>query len=311
MGANALETALPDAFAIARRELESVGRPGDFETFATVLADGLYRDWYCAVGSKPGAHRQDRDLCELLRAAHAGTGRFEDGWRVDNVSKRGRVAVSRNSERRIVHMVDCLPAEGHGAGFRPGDQIRVVARRDSESMNPGDWVTFSRAWHHHRDATVRTYWNIMPEGAARLVQLLSEALDDDFPFFIKCPRRPPEYDRRDAVVLYLPVDRFAAAASAIGEAASVLDDMLEAPVPALTLPLGRGVGVAEDPAEDNQSFGTSRCELVAGSIVHCLDAGHTDDEAWSAAALAAFQAAGLSAARPWANGPGGPDYALP
>jgi hypothetical protein len=311
MGATELELALPVAFAVVRRAIGAAAPGAQRDEIATFLADVLYRDWYCDVGTKPRAHREDRDLCELLRAAHAGTGRWEAGWRVDNISSRGRVAVSRGPERRVVHVIDCIAAAGSGADLRPGGVASVVARRDSETINLGDWVTFSATWHENRDPVLRVYWNVMPDGAARLVEVLTTALDPDIPFFLKCPRRPSDYDRRDAVVLYLPRRRFGDAAAAIAEAAQALGSALEAPVPPLTHRIAPGVAVAEDPFDAHQSFGTSRCTLVAAGIAACICEGRYESDHWQGAVLAAFEAAGLCATRPWADAPGGPGYALP
>jgi hypothetical protein len=311
MGATALELALPAAFTVVRRTIGAVPPGVQRDEFAIFLAEVLYRDWYCDVGSKPGVHGEGRDLSELLRAAHAGTSQWEDGWRVDNISSRGRVAVSRGPERRMVHVIDCIAAEGPGADLRPGGMALVVARRESETINAGDWVTFSAAWHERREPIVRVYWNIVPDGAPQLVQALTNALRRDLPFFLKCPRRPAEYDRRDAIVLYLPRHRFVDAAAAIAQAVQAVNVALQGTVPPLTHQIAPGVAVAEDPVDEDESFGTSRCALVAGGIAACICNGRTEDEDWLDAVLAEFEAAGVPSERPWADAPGGPGYALP
>jgi hypothetical protein len=276
------------------------------------LQDVLYRDWYCAVGEKPTASVEHRDLAEMLRAAHASTRQWEQGWHVANVSSHGRVAVTRGRERRVVHVIDCLPADGAGADICPGGETSVTARRCSESLNPGDWVTFSESWHKRRkDPILRIYWNLYPNGAAMLVKCLTSALPASLPYFFKCPRLPMEFDRRDAAVLYLPRNEFAAMASVLADTARALGSHLEASVPALTLGIARGVGLAEDPAPEDQSFGTSRCALLADAITTCIARAESDSEQWRNAVHSAFTREGIPVDRPWADSADSPEYVLP
>ncbi len=308
MGADALDEALPAAFDVISRVLASGSlRSGD----PAPLTDALYRDWYCAVGEKPGLNAEDRDLCELLRTAHASSHRWEEGWHVAKVSRRGKVAVTRGRERRVLHVIDCLPEDGWGARIRPGDTVSVVARRDSETMNPGDYVTFSEPWHANRHPIVRVYWNAMPIGAPVLVHALSQALGDAFPYFLKCPRRPAEYDRRDALVLYLPRPDFAKAAEAIAATARRACDDLCDPVPHLTRKLCPGVSVADDPAARGESFGSSRCALVARGVLRCVDRGIEQPTDWVKSVRAVFSSEGIAPDRPWAEAADSPEYALP
>ncbi len=301
----ALEQALPEAFEVIRRDGACWSDP-------SALADTLYRDWYCQAARKPPPEGGDRDLSELLRVSHAGSAVWETGWRIANLSSKGRVAVSRGRERRVVHVIDCIPdPSAANPDLRVGETISVVARRDSHSMNPGDWVTFSDTWHASRAPRVRIYWNIASFGAARLVNVLTGALDPALPFLFKCPRRPSEFDRLDAAVLYLPRDGFARAAPAIARAAAASASALGDDVPRLTKRLAAGVGLAEDPPGGTTSFGTARCNLVARAVAECLAAGRQSPRDWTGAVLAGFAAAGVPAERPWAETAASRDYALP
>lgn len=311
MKADPLAVALPAAFEVASRVLTDTGRAGMQGDDPTPLSDALYRDWYCAVGEKPEVHSEDRDLCELFRVAHAASRRWEDGWRVAKISKRGRVAVTRGRERRVLHVIDCLPEDGDDTRIRPGDTVSVVARRDSETMNPGDYVTFTESWHANRRSALRVYWNVTPAGAPKLIHALSRTLVDTFPYFIKCPRRPAEFDRRDALVLYFPRARFEDATEAIVCAAKMAQNDLRDAVPPLTQMLLPGVGVAEDPSAEDESFGSSRCALVAQGVMLGVSRGVIQPDMWAENVREVFASAGIPSDRPWADSDSSQEYVLP
>ena len=303
-----LERALTGALDVAERALSSGDQSGASETLLHELHDALYRDWYCGAHAGPVDAGEDRDLAELLRAAHAGTYRWEDGWQVVNVSSLGRVAVRRGRERRILHVIDCAASS---QPIEVGDSIAVVSRRDSETINPGDWVTFGDSWPRNREPVVRLYWNALPAGAVALVEATTERLPPDFPFFLKCPRRPHEYGRVDAVVLYLPVPKFAAVAETVARIHAAVRSLLDDAVPPLARRLAPGLGLAEDPPAADESFGTHRSGLVARAVAGCVASGSGDRDRWMAAVLAELAAAGIPLERPWVNSADSPRYELP
>jgi hypothetical protein len=309
IGMTRLDDCLPAAFDVVRRVL--AGPESGTGPLAEVLHSALYRDWYCAVGEKPQVHHGPRDLAELLRAAHACSTRWQDGWRVERASAQGRLAVSRGAETRVVHVIDCLPMSGCGGDIRPGDTIRVVERRCSESLNPGDWVSFDAGWHARKEPLLRVYWNVTPDGAPRIVASLTEAFGEGGAYFLKAPRQPAEYDRRDAMVLYLPRERFAATAPAILAAIAAAGTALADPVPPLTLRLALGVGLAEDPGAAGESFGTYRCGLIARALAAAIARGAMQQQVWREGVLAAFEDAGIPHQRPWAATMSSTEYRLP
>jgi class II lanthipeptide synthase len=120
-------------------------------------------------------------------------------------------------------------------------------------------------------AVVRVYWSVTRASAPGLVRELSSRLNgEQVPFRLKVADHPSRLDRCDAAVLYLPHDAFEALRATLGDVACSL--RLRARVPAFTLELTPGVGLAEDDGA-GESFGVRRCAALADGIVRAHEQG--------------------------------------
>ena len=323
---NAIETVLKEAIQIGKRcfsesrNLEPTIGPYTHQVKATPyadnpldsLTDNLYRHWYIqpttpkdTMGSPLG-----RNFCEMLRAAHQGSYRWEAGWQAVKVSSAGRVVARRGKEERILTTTDYISLKRPGLPPPPGSSIEVVARRDSQSVAPGFWVTQTAIWEDVDDQIVRLYWNILPEGAPLLVRELTGQLDDDLPYCLKLPSRSSDYDRVDTAVLYFPASGFNALIHRLKHIYGAVDQHLHPEVPKLTLKLADGLGIAEDPPDEDQSFGLHRCRLVAQGIADAFGANTREPDEVLGAIQRRFLVAGIPPQRPHMNGFDGSDYYL-
>src|SRR6266540_4118622 len=60
------------------------------------------------------------DLARVLRAAHAGTERWEEGWLAKDVGRAGDVLAIRGNERRILERCDYVDLDHPGIVASPG-----------------------------------------------------------------------------------------------------------------------------------------------------------------------------------------------
>ncbi len=97
----------------------------------------------------------------------------------------------------------------------------------------------------------------------------------EVPFRLKIADHPFRLDRCDAAVLYLPAGTFEAMRAALLEVAAELTGHLRPSIPAFTLELAPGVGLAEHDG-GAVSFGTVRCRLLAQAIVRAHQRGVTE-----------------------------------
>jgi hypothetical protein len=260
-----IERALAGAVDLAA-ELVAAGA-GDVDG----VAAALYRRWYLGAGTRgDGPVREsDRDMVEMLRAAHADTARWSADWRAARVSTRGRVVAARGNERRLLDPIDYLNPVAPGLTPAPGGPVTVTERRDSTMLQAGYWITNNAAWQRAGGSSplLRLYWNVAAHEAPALVRALTGRLVSlDTPHSLKCPVVASLYDRADAAVLFVPRDAFAPLAPELRAAHEALRLEPARATPPLARRLAPGLALAEDPPGE-ESFGLKRCRLIAEALV--------------------------------------------
>lgn len=322
-----VELALSEAIRITRELLvRDPDGPGSVEVgSARQRADGdhdvvdpvaqaLYARWFTrsSFGGDAvarGGGFGGRYLVEALRAAHADTSRWEGGWSAIRVSTAGRVVAAKAGRRRLLDPIDYLNPDRPGLPPPPGGPVIVPARRDSTSAQPGLWLTYGAGWPRASapPELLRLYWNVDAGSAPALVHELTRRLNEvDVAYALKCPASSPLYDRADAVVAFVPRSSFPSLAPVLRRAHSALATDLGPEAPPLVKPLGRGLGLAEDPPEE-ESFGMSRCRLIVEALVGAAAEGSDADRAL-AAVSAHLRANGIPPERPYLSSFASPQY---
>jgi hypothetical protein len=234
------------------------------------LADRIYTSWYAAPLTSADAPADlPDDLASMFRAAHAGGDRWDSGWLVEQAVPGGGVAVARGTERRVLDRCDYLDPARPGIVAGLGATVLAPARRDFLDVTAGWWYTHHAGWA--LDAPdgrlVRAYWNVGADAAALLVQhVSSRLLDSDVRWMLKCAVQRESYTRADVAILFLPSDELELLQSVVDEVREAIAPVLRAGTPPLTLRVGRGVAVADDPGT-GESFGEHRCRLIAEGIL--------------------------------------------
>jgi hypothetical protein len=174
-------------------------------------------------------------------------------------------------------------------------RVRLDACRAEGALEPGAAVSLPAAWPAispgyrsvNGDAgadagvVVRVYWHVAYSGAVALVRALTAKLNAArVPFRLKVADHPSRFDRCDAAVLYVAPAVYTGVRTWLASLASESASLMCPRVPAFTLPLAAGVGVAEDAVGD--SFGQRRCALLAEGILEAHERGTAAVDAVSA-----------------------------
>jgi len=281
------------------------------EAPASPLPDLLYTRWFARFAPAAPDGEGTPSLVARLRAAHAATARFEEGWSARAVGRAGAVLAERAGERRSLAPPDYVNLTRPAAPVRAGDRIAVTARRDRADPRDGWWMTRGAAGPAPDDGVVRVYWNCPVEAVASLVACATEALEGrGARYGLKCPLSRELFGRVDCVVLYLGVVEWRAARGDLREVHAALGARLREPVPPLTLRLGRGAAAAEDPG-DGESFGQSRVRAVADGLTAAATRGLADDLEVLGVVLDRLRAHGISPERPHLRAGSPPDLIGP
>jgi class II lanthipeptide synthase len=240
------------------------------------LGDELYFSFYChgtAVTARSGMPQpaaSEPRLLEAMSRANTGCGSREPGWTVARVEADDAV-VSKAGVRVRIPVSEC---DGDVA---PGAAVSLRLPKDLPSVTPGSWTVLGDVPldASSRSGLVRVYWNVSSSGAAALVRAVSERFNQALvPFELKLADHPLRFARCDSAILYVRADAFAAVRATLAEIAVALAGRLRPDVPAFTLELVPGVGLAED-RDDGQSFGARRCALLSDAIVRGHERGLT------------------------------------
>jgi hypothetical protein len=197
-------------------------------------------------------------------------------------------------DRPLVSRLRTADAAARGRSWRRARAI-PVGRVDAAN---GWWMTWGAAGTAPA-AMVRIYWNCGPDAAPDLTGALIALLDEaDLPFTLKCPTQPSLFERNDSFVLYLSHAGWAQAATGLSLVHHRIAERLRQGVPPLTLFLGAGAALAEDPG-DGRSFGESRAFAAAEGALRAAEAAVDGDEAMLVSMLAGLSSHGIRPSRPY------------
>lgn len=228
----------------------------------TALADWLYGEYF--IGWRPSAPRLEYSgspwFVAELNAGCAGPTTFERGFRVTQRA-RGGAFVERGGVSLWVPKSSAL----RPVNARVGAEVSVELPCAREGAIPGFFTLVSRAGRLDPAAPhLKFYVNATPAGALDLVGALLELRGARFE--AKVTNDPAHFGRRDTLLVYAAPSSAAAVARLLTAFARRPRALLDE-TPPMTVPLARGVAVAESPAHHAESFGSHRCRLVAEGLL--------------------------------------------
>jgi hypothetical protein len=264
------------------------------------LREELYFSFYChgapvpARWGEPEPVSADPWLVEEMSAANAGRGGWDPGWTVQRI-EGDEVVVANSRLRMRAARADCDGRVVVGAS------VDVRRPRDLPALSPGYWTVLGDAPDSPSGASVRVYWHVTRGGAPALVGALTRGLNEaGLPFRLKIADHPFRLDRCDAAVLYLDGDVFRSVRPALADVAAELIAHLRPEIPAFTLELAPGAGLAED--DTGESFGVRRCATLADGIVLAHEHGLSTVDERVGAIVARFAEEGVAIDAPYLAG---------
>jgi len=241
------------------------------------LQSQLYTDFYCpglatptrwetAIQSVTGI----TPLVEALSTANSGNGYRDEGWEVRMIED-GKVVVRRGGLELWVRPEDCLVAQS--TQILPGLRLSLRFPKELLNTSPGFYMALSDKALIEKDARslVRFYWNLSVEGAVRFIRDTTTTLNQaNLPFKLKVLNDPNLFMRSDTVVLYIRGSDYAAASEILSTIYPVVSSSLRQRTPVFTKQLARGLGLAEDPGQE-ESFGGHRCRILAEGMIRAYE----------------------------------------
>lgn len=164
------------------------------------------------------------------------------------------------------------------------------------------WQAWGRLWTADVDAAgtdqVRLHLTAAPRTALHLLGTVTQrACAWDHPWLLTSTAFHADVPTPESTVLRLPTAALLPLRHEIRSLVADLQPFLAANVPALTLAIGRGAALSENPA-DGRSFGEHRCSLVAQAVLASMRC-HPREQV--SRAMATFATAGVDPERPYSE----------
>ena len=251
------------------------------EFFLRTLSLHLYFHVFCpgkVISELPPSRACNAGEVRALLTAHSLANPDRERW------DTGWTYVGRSRDSHLVRNwdIDFSVSEagvrpGRGDALSVGSSVEVLVPADRWSLSPGFMLFNGERRLRPRAAGIRRtrlYLDLDVEDARRVIKLCRRFNEARLPFTLKVAGHPDAYDRSDTVILFVERDDYMRASELLVEAAPGSGITPRPPVPAFTRRLAPGIAVADDP-HVAESFGESRCRLLATGIARAQDSGGT------------------------------------
>jgi HopA1 effector protein family len=241
------------------------------------LQSHLYNEFYIhdstsGVGWSNRSGDETAAFVDRLSVANSGLGCWEGGWEVLE-SDADKTVVRKAGLSLWARRADCMAPSG--SAFERDTKVRLRLPKELRSLSPGYYMALSDQGDVSSEVRqiIRIYWNLRAEGAAMFVAASTALLNTAGLFFkLKVLNDPGGYGRCDAGVLYLGKGDYTAATPFLHRVYSQIATHLKGHTPKFTKQLAPGVGLAEDPGQE-ESFGQNRSRILASGILHAHEQG--------------------------------------
>ena len=274
------------------------------DTLRPTLTGVLYQYFYNAVEDRPAPTNftPDASFETELSRNNTSTEGFDLPWTVEAVDQAGVAYATKGNQKRMLFAGEYVHDRPKRGPAQPGDALRLLVRAEQRDAQSGFYYVFGQT--PGDDSAVlqtRLYFHLIPNGAAPLVAWLTRTLNTyRVPFQFKCLNHPDLYGRNDSAVLYLQKPFVSFVLHRLADDLPQLESYLKPSVPVFTRRLAPGLAFAESPPNPAESFGTSRCALLAQGIADAVAAGQPADQ-YAGSVRRVFEQIGLSLDRPYLN----------
>lgn len=284
------------------------------QAFHEAVVNTLYQHTHC---QKFGEHRftptgdpaDNRDLSTMLSRANPCQSRWDGGWKIDSMNAGGTFTASRGQEHCELNTGEFILDDPYSGALNVGSSIRIFRPHESITLQPGVYFTFSTNQSlslKENSQLVRFYFNVNLAGAPDMVEKVTCIFDRfQVPFRFKIMSQSQFFYRVDTAVLYVPAEFYQISVALLCDIYPSVQQHLGSEVSQFTKLLLPGLSFAEDPG-DGQSFGMSRCGVMAEAVLAILARGNSTPDERVAEVKRAFARHGIDLNTPYLN-PGSVD----
>jgi len=274
--------------------------------FIQFLASVLYSKFYCGINDLTSQtllpSKQERDnFMQQLSEANTSTNGYDYYWQVNSIDQTGNLTVSKNGETRYQQPNSYIPADKSSTKQMLNSFVHIIRQKEHRELQPVFYYAFGDELVAQQLEMVRIYFNLVPEGAAKLISQITTLFNNyKVPFSFKCLNHPDLYNRNDSAVLYIDKSHLNISTLLLKEVIESIKPFLKEETPWFTHQLYKGISYAEDPGK-GQSFGMNRCTLLSNALWQAYKSGIINPEDKLNFIVQHLQSNGLQLEHPYLN----------
>jgi hypothetical protein len=208
-----------------------------------------------------------------LSIANEGTDYFDEGWNVD-INEEGNALIACKGNNRIqLKPGEFLNVHSGNSGNAHKREVRIFRPKEQADTNDIFYFAYGTAiGDSNEDFIVRFYINASFEGNRKITQLITSFLNEfNVPFIFKCLIHPFYYGRSDTAVLYVNKQYANFTCNYLESIYPVIKDCLRDSLPLFIYPVKKGIGFAEQPPAESESFGSHWAKIIAAGIMKAYE----------------------------------------
>ncbi|MFM2064905.1 MAG: hypothetical protein RLZZ507_4576 [Cyanobacteriota bacterium] len=243
----------------------------------------------------------DLEFYERLHTRNKSQGYWSHNWQVVREETDGTVAVHKNG--LTLHVEPNLHLLPTNQKVTVGKFVSI--KMPKNLVQNGFYMAVANAGSQNNPEITRIYFNLTPEGAAAIMESLTEALNNiGISFSFKALYNPSEYRRYDSAVLYFNKGKYEVVHPILQEIYAENQSYFQEQVPLFTKLLAPGLACAEEPDQkfgEQESFGTHRCQIIANGLIAAWQQGDDSPEGRMASIFKHFSLQKIQLQCPYLN----------
>lgn len=246
-----------------------------FQALESLIYSAYYNKNTAVAATTPPAYTDIMSFMNNLSAHNTTVEGFDEGWTIENIDMQGQIIARKGNLKRSVYAGEFVSSTLFHQKPMVNAGIKLIARKEHKDPSAGFYYVFGRTQgEDNMDQLVRVYFNLQPAGAAALILLLTQHLNErQIPFSFKCLQHPFYYTRCDTAVLYFDKRYSPPVFDVLELIWPAIKGLLNVDYPAFTKKLGPGISFAENPLKADESFGTHCSKMIAQGIMNAYTKG--------------------------------------
>jgi hypothetical protein len=243
----------------------------------------------------------DIEFYDRLHSRNKSQGYWSHSWQVIREETDGTLAVHKNGlTLHVDPKLHLLPTK---RDISPGKFVSI--KMPKNVVQNGFYMAIANAGSQNGYQITRIYFNLTPEGAAEVMEHLTEELNNlEIPFSFKALYNPSEYRRFDSAVLYFSKGNYEEIHPVLKKIYGEHQNLFNEEVPLFTKLLAPGLACAEEPDHkfsEQESFGTHRCQMIANGLISAWEQGDHSPEGRMTSIFQEFASHKITLQRPYLN----------